>query len=413
MNLLPLIPVLTLAFAMDAGALTVDSDFEGASIRVIQIDQSSQTIRFMPGGVAERGWPCWWHFRITDVDVSKPLTLELHGSDAVRLQPGVSQNKPLDAAWAMPERASISLDGTTWMHSAPGTRKDNIMTYVLKSPPASLQAAWGPPYTPARAAEWIATMAEDHAEADTTPLCKSREGRAVPMLRIVEGDRVEPRRFGVWVQARQHAWESGASWVCQGVGEWLLSADPDAAWLRQNAEIYIVPIMDVDNTATGNGGKDALPQDHNRDWTPAPHWNEVAAAQKIITRLAAEGRMDVFLDLHNPAPGDRKAFFFALPREMLKPPMLENRDRFLAMAAKEISKAFPVLPQIKSTGPGYHPLWRQISGAWVTMNANPHTVALCLETPWNTPQSTTEGYRKVGGQLAVALYQYLSSQPGK
>ena len=26
-----------------------------------------------------------------------------------------------------------------------------------------------------------------------------------------------------------------------------------------------VPIMDLDNTATGNGDKDALPQDHNRD----------------------------------------------------------------------------------------------------------------------------------------------------
>ena len=68
--------------------------------------------------------------------------------------------------------------------------------------------------------------------------------------------------------------------MAQGFAEWLLSDAADAAWLRQHAEIFIVPIMDVDNTATGNGGKDAQPQDHNRDWSPQPHWNEIIAAQR-------------------------------------------------------------------------------------------------------------------------------------
>jgi hypothetical protein len=45
-------------------------------------------------------------------------------------------------------------------------------------------------------------------------------------------------------------------WVAQGFAEWLLSdRDADAAWLRQHGEVFIVPIMDVDNVATGNGGK--------------------------------------------------------------------------------------------------------------------------------------------------------------
>jgi hypothetical protein len=199
--------------------------------------------------------------------------------------------------------------------------------------------------------------------------------------------------------------------VCQGFTEWLLGSDSQAAWVRQHAEIFIVPIMDVDNTATGNGGKEALPHDHNRDWTEKPNWNEVAAAQGHIRRLTKEDRMDVFLDLHNPAPNDKKAFFYALPAELVKEPMLANRNLFISLAASHIGQVFPMLDKPKEDGPKYHPLWRQISGTWVCMNANPHTVAVCLETSWNTPKSTVVGYKAVGAHLARAVQNYLSGRP--
>ena len=230
-----------------------------------------------------------------------------------------------------------------------------------------------------------------------------------------EGERTNKQRFGVWVQARQHAWESGSSWVAQGFGEWLLSDDEEAAWLRQHAEVFVIPVMDVDNTATGNGGKNALPHDHNRDWSPKPHWNEIIAAQRMVGGLIDEGRMDVFLDLHNPAPGD-PSFFYILPREMLKEPMISLRDRFIDLAYARISKIKPLIPMSnkpKVTGASYHPLWRQISANWVSMNGNPHTVSLCLETIWNYKNSTTTGYRAVGASLAAAVREYLSERPEK
>jgi hypothetical protein len=123
--------------------------------------------------------------------------------------------------------------------------------------------------------------------------------------------------------------------------------------------------------------------------------------------------MDVFLDLHNPAPGD-PTFFYALPSELLKEPMIGLRDRFMGLAYSRISKIRPLVPMSskpKLTGPNYHPLWRQISANWVSMNGNPHTVSLCLETAWNSPTSTTEGYRAVGGNLAGAVREYLAERP--
>ncbi|RBP44237.1 zinc carboxypeptidase [Roseimicrobium gellanilyticum] len=395
-------------------ALTVESDFEGASVRVMHVDAGSQTVQFMPGGDPKRGWPCWWCFRVEGLDPRKPLTLQLHASDLPMPQAnGVPSNKPLSADWAMPLRASFSPDGKSWKKTPLGVRAEAVMTYTFPVEGTSVLVAWGPPFTPSSAAELVRRVADSSAAAEERELCKSREGRTVPMLRVCEGDRVEARRFGIWVQARQHAWESGASWVCQGFTEWLMSDESNALWLRQHAEIYIVPIMDIDNTATGNGGKEALPQDHNRDWTEKPNWNEVAAAQTHIREFVKEGRMDVFLDLHNPGAKDTKAFFYALPDELVKEPMLGNRKRLFSLSRSEVGSVMPMMDGPKYDGPKYHPLWRQMSGTWVTMNGNPHTVAVCLETPWNIEQSTVEGYKAVGAKLGVAVQRYLEEGPKK
>ncbi len=387
-----------------ADSLKVVSDFEGASVRVLEIDQAARSISFMPGGDPQRGWPCWWYFRIDGITPGETITLKIQGSMAA-----VGSQQPLSAGWAMPKRATYATDGETWLHSDKGERRDEWMVYTLNPDAPSVYVAWGPPYTPSTAAKFVRDMGERSPYAEAEELCRSREGRAVPMLHVMEGDRDRAERFGVWVQARQHAWESGSSWVAQGFGEWVISDDDKAVWLRRHAEIFLVPIMDIDNAATGNGGKNAIPHDHNRDWSEQPHWNEVTAAQGKLRRLIDEDRMDIFLDLHNPAPGD-PTFFYVLPRDMLREPMLSLRDRFIDSAYSKISEIRPIMPMSKTpkeTGPSYHPLWKQMSGAWVTVNGNPHTVSLCLETAWNSANSTTSGYRAVGAGLAAAVQEQL------
>ncbi len=394
-----------------AEALTVVSNFEGASVSAVEIDDAARCINFMPGGDPMRGWPCWWFFQVKGIAPGETIALRLRGSTAV----SNPLAKPLGSSWAMPEMATFSTDGKTWTHTEQGVKEGEIMTYTLKPNAASVFVAWGPPYTPSTATEFVRAMSEKSPHAQAEELCRSREGRTVPMLHVREGERTAEQRFGVWVQARQHAWESGSSWVAQGFGEWLVSDDADATWLRQHAEIFLVPIMDIDNTATGNGGKDAQPQDHNRDWSPHPHWNEVAAAQRMVSNLIAEGRMDVFLDLHNPSPDD-PTFFYTMDDSVLKEPMIGLRNRFIELAYGRISKIKPLIPmsnQSKTTGASYHPLWRQISANWVSMNGNPHTVSLCLETIWNYKNSTTEGYRAVGANLAAAVREYLGERPGR
>ena len=65
-----------------ADALTVESDFEGASVSEVEIDNAARSISFRPGGDPMRGWPCWWFFRVKGITPGETITLRLQGSKA-------------------------------------------------------------------------------------------------------------------------------------------------------------------------------------------------------------------------------------------------------------------------------------------------------------------------------------------
>ena len=385
------------------GELAVRTDFENASAVVVGIEQDSGLIQIQPAGDPERGWPCWWSFQVDGIKPGRTLTIEVDRA------PG-----NLAASWAQPGYAAYSIDhGRTWLQTAPGTAQDGRKRYTAKIDAKSAWFAWGPVFDTADARELVERIAARHPFAKPLELAKSRAGRGVPMLVVDErsaGDAPE-ERFGIWIQARQHAWESGGSWVGVGFIEWLTGDDPRAVALRRKAVVYFVPVMDVDSVATGNGGKNQVPQDHNRDWSAEPHFPEVVAAQKRITELDKAGRLDVFVDLHNPAPGDLRPFFFVSPDEVLSPTGRRNLAAFVAAGKEEIVGPLPLSPTTRPSGAAYSPQWQAISKNWVTTHCRPHVVAVTLETSWNTPHSTTAGYTTVGRQLGLAIEKYLRTSP--
>lgn len=208
---LRILAVLSLLVASTRAALSVSTDFEGGSARVVSIDEATQTIRFMPGGDPARGWPCWWFLRIDGAKVGETITCEIVGSDRAIPQEGGYKDKPLPVGWSTPVRAAVSFDGAAWQHTDPGTKRSDGMTWKVKATGPSVWLAWGPPFTPRDSAALVARLAQERPFAKAFSLARTREGRDVPALHIREGDRPDAERFGVWIQARQHAWESGGS----------------------------------------------------------------------------------------------------------------------------------------------------------------------------------------------------------
>ncbi len=382
--------------ALAAGPpLVVSADFPGGSVHVDELDQETRSIRFRPADHPGRGWRCWWYFKVTGITPGETLRLTVSGD-----------------GFALPDRAAFSLDDATWKHTSPGRREKRKVTYTVRLNGREAWFAWGPPYLPRHAGELIARAEKACQGAKAFDLCRTRQDRPVPALRFPPPEAAGARPFGVWVQARQHAWESGSSWVCHGLVEWLVSSDPRAKGLRQRAAVTVVPIMDIDNVAGGAGGKNQKPQDHNRDWTDRPHWRSVAAAQKLINDMAVATRFALFVDLHNPGPRDREPFFYTCPRNLLTPLQQTRLDAFLAVAGVEITGPLTFTGRTLESGANYDKNWKAISKNWVHEHVGGAAVAVTLETSWNTPASTQENYRRVGRELGLAIERYLRGLPG-
>ncbi|MFT6618688.1 MAG: hypothetical protein ACJASX_001582 [Limisphaerales bacterium] len=386
--------------------LSVSTDFPGASAEIVEIDPKAQIIHICPALNFERGWPCWWYFRVDGLEEGKTVTLKISANPKP-----FRATRVLAASWAQPQRVAISSDNVIFTQSPPASMGANrIATYTFEAPAQRIWLAWGPPFVPSDAEKLLRLIAEKLPRAsERFELAKTRGGRPVNGIRVGSG------KLGVWVQARQHAWESGSCWVGRGFIEWAASDDPGAAKLREQATIYYIPIMDVDNAARGAGGKDAVPRDHNRDWADQPVYPEVAAAQKRLMDLNAADQLHVFIDLHNPGPSERRPYFFGpFNLSELSPMQQRNYREWIALAAESIDGPLALLSHYKVASYVKTEEERlRMSSNWVRHNAGQHAISGTLETVWNTPHSTQEGYRTVGRQLAQALAIYTTRDPAR
>jgi len=376
-----------------AGELKVSTDHAGGSGEVLMINQATRVVKINPTEYENRGWVCWWYIKLSGINPGETITLDVG-----------------KGSWATPTQAAFSSDNTSWLQTAPGIREGERIIYKQKVDTSECWFAWGPPFGPSDVTKLIEDIDKRNTYATAIELSKTREGRSVPALVIKQnrGDNIQP--YGIWIQARQHAWESGSSWVCKGFIDWITSEDPRAKTLRKKSIITIVPIMDMDNVAIGAGGKNQKPQDHNRDWSEEPHWNSVGAAMAHINKMNDEGKFDLFIDLHNPGAKDMDPYFYLPPRGLLSEIGKKNLDRFLATSEKEITGPLAYKGRTEETGTDYDENWQKISSNWVVLNTADPVVAVTLETPWNTPHSNIEDYQRVGQELGKAIERYFRSE---
>lgn len=394
-----LLPLLTIAAHAE---LSVSSDFEGGNAEVVKLDQATQTLRIMPALREGRGWPCWWFFKIDGLMPGEAFTLEVQA----QTKP-FRDNTVLAASWCQPKHAWLSSDGETWTPSDAGTLSaDKAMSYTIKATAPQMSVAWGPPFVPSDAEKLLTEIATKLPEAKRFELAKTRGGRPVNGIRI--GDENAPHQ--VWIGSRQHAWEAGGSQVGRGFIRWY--ASDEAKELRAQTCLHYIPIMDVDNAAIGAGGKESIPRDHNRDWADEPLYPEVAAAQRMIRDIHAKHGLDVFIDLHNPGANDPIFFFGPFAFERMTGLQQRNYQRWIGFAAANIIEPRKVDPKYRfATYVKTDEERGRMSSGWVRANTGDFTISVTLETGWNSPLMSVEGYSKVGAGLGRALAAYLSENP--
>ncbi|GAB2792272.1 M14-type cytosolic carboxypeptidase [Rhabdobacter roseus] len=384
-----------------AKSIKVRQDFPGGGGVMERIDEVRRAIRFRAHNEQGGGWgQVWWYFQVDGLTPGTLITLELNYG-----HPPGSGVAP---------QAYFSTDQKTWQLTAAGQEAADgptqLMVYNQRVLSARMWFAYNLPYLPEHLHE-LRTLAEKSGTAASVyDLCRSRNHRPVLALRLAETPRAGTQRYGIWLQARAHAFESGTSWVLHELARWLMSSDPEARQLRACADLTLVPIVDVDGVVEGRTGKNQPPYDHNRGWDEsASHWPEVRAIQAQLTELTRQNALDLFIDIHGPGNGAHPYFICPTPSALPTDLRRQNQAAFLAcLEAQEQTKETRKALSMERFFFSPRQINYQSSAGWVSAHTTPSVVALTLETNMSSPLSTPEGYQAEGRALGRGIARYFT-----
>ena len=260
--------------------LSLDADFDNGNAITRTILQRERMV-----GIEARqvngAYNIWWHFHIHGIDPGEFLGIY------VAHTPTAGDCHPV-----------YSYDGEHWQRFS--TARGPL--YTQRFTANSVEVARNIPYPYGRSLALAATLS--HPRVTVSDLAVSEGGRSVKMFRVTDSALSVNAKPVFWLHARQHAFESHSSWVAEGMLRWLISNDAAAEELCRRVEIYVVPIMDVDNVFNGGAGKDqfrdGLFADFNRDWADGSRWQAVRAVKQLLLQIHERQQISAFIDLHNP-----------------------------------------------------------------------------------------------------------------
>lgn len=294
----------TPASAASVPPVLFNTAFESASLGKIEKISETEFRLHVKGQQDARGrnrQATWHAFRMDDVG-GREITL--HFTSFI----GEYNDRPARAPAGDWYRPVFSEDGENWQHVAAATwdeAKDEL-TLRLKPRGNTLWVAHTPPYTYTRLLHFL-TEVRTSPVARVEVIGESVKGRPLHLVTVTSFDRADEPKKIVWLQARQHAWETGTSFVLEGALKYVLSDDPAAKKLRDENVFKFIPMLNPDSVVMGEVRFNLNGFDPNRQWDEVnlrdKRWleriPEIWYAKKAILEQHARRPIDIMLNLHN------------------------------------------------------------------------------------------------------------------
>jgi hypothetical protein len=271
--------------------------FEGAALDKAEVLSESHIRCHVRGETDQDGrnrQPSWFYFRI-DGAAGRHLTIDLAALN------GEYNYRPHDGSGHKTMHPVFSYDNKTWHHVRETEWLEGQATLRLRlhAEKSTLWIARTPPYTNERL-DRLVRQISIHPGVQIDSIGKTPQGRPIRLITVTDPKAPAASKKVIWLMARQHAWESGASWVAEGALRHLVSKEGDD--LRRQAIFKILPMADPDGVARGGVRFNAKGFDLNRNWDTADpeRTPEIwAQRQAIFKWLDSGNRIDIFLTLHN------------------------------------------------------------------------------------------------------------------
>jgi len=234
------------------------------------------------------------HFRLHARAGSK-LTLEFRNLD------NVWNGQPGSVAGEL-KTMVISENGRDWTPLPTESLPGNRVRLTVAMPGPRLYVARTEPYRVSDVDRLLESIRQNRL-VQIVSIGTTAAGRGLEVVRI--GD--PGATYRVFLRARAHPWESGSSWVAEGLIRRLLQDDDDAKKFLGQYAVYILPMANKDGVARGMTRFNVRGKDLNRNWDkPAdPHLvPENAALEKWLEGMIAASRQPhLAIELHNDGRG--------------------------------------------------------------------------------------------------------------
>lgn len=284
------------------GALTIRTDFAGGSLGKVEVLAQDHLLCHVNGETDQDGrnrQASWYYFRVDGGSPGRPLKIDL-----IDL-PGEYNHQPGNLAINGSTRPYLSYDRRQW-----SPLSDDEVEWDGKSFRLGLR------FTPAKKRFWIAHVPPYTGEElsallragkrsshfSLRDIGKSAQGRALHQVTFTDAATDSKEKRVVWVMARQHAWESGTSWVMDGAIRFLLGSGSGQDRLLKENIFQFFPMADPDGVQRGGVRFNKHGYDVNRNWdvTDIVLMPEIFFLRDAVTQWTKSGKqVDFFVSLHN------------------------------------------------------------------------------------------------------------------
>jgi len=243
----------------------------------------------------------WFSFRLDDV-AGRELTLRFTSFK------GEYNDRPARSPAGDWYRPVFSDDGESWQ-SIPAAHWDEAadeLTVTFRPRGNTVWMAHVPPYSHTRLLQLLKDVGRS-PDARVEVIGKSVLGRDLHLVTVTNFSRPDAAKKVIWMQARQHAWEAGTSFLLEGAMRYVTSGEPAARKLRDENIFIFVPMINPDSVVLGEVRFNANGYDPNRQWDEVDLRNkawlernpEIWYVKKAL--LAQHGKQPVAigLNLHN------------------------------------------------------------------------------------------------------------------
>jgi Zinc carboxypeptidase/Cytosolic carboxypeptidase N-terminal domain len=390
--------------ALVIAAISIFTNFPGGSAgKVEQI--SSTHLRIAIKGESDQDHrnrqANWYYFALDNLPKSK---IEIDLTNLI----GEYNYRPAHAVTKR-TRPVYSYDGVTWKHFSDNEvewneeRVELRLTFIPEK--HRMWIAHTPPYTNANL-DALLSQYKGSRFLQKQVAGKTVEGRDILLLTITSPQTSSKGKRVIWLMFRQHSWESGTSWACDGALRFLLSADPRASQIRDHTIIKIFPMADPDGVARGGVRFNNNGYDLNRNWdTVDPvKMPEITAQRKAVFDWLDEGHpIDLFLTMHNTESG-----------EYLE--AVDDRQLFqrLFRLLRDTTSFYPTSPlriAAPTTSPGKAGRMTVIQGLWKDRKVPAMLMEQMVE--YNAKLGrlpTVEDRQRFGVELIQSLYKAVANQ---